>query len=73
MQLYAGCVFLPALGYFTYQSNVGRYYDVDEGWYWTSDTDGDHQSYYMHFPAVTNTYSLASDGWGMLVRLVYKY
>lgn len=69
----AGCVFLPALGYFTYQSNTGRYYDVDEGWYWTSDTDGDHQSYYMHFPAVTNTYSLASDGWGMLVRLVYKY
>ena len=66
----AGCVFLPALGHFTYQSNIGRYYPADEGWYWTSDTDGDNESYYMHFPAVTDTYSLASDGWGMLVRLV---
>ena len=70
----AGCVFLPALGYFTYRSSTGRYNDVDEGWYWTSDTEGgsSHEAYYMHFPDVV-TYPSASDGYGMLVRLVYKY
>lgn len=89
----AGCVFLPALGYYTYQGNTGRAYTTNnEGWYWTSDpvpsTDV-HDAYYMHFPAVVDYHPvIAQDsdanhdydhmntchmGYGLLVRLVYKY
>ena len=73
----AGVVFLPALGHYQYQTADGRYVPADEGWYWTCDVDnGTSESsgtaYYMHFPSVV-TYSSCSMGYGLLVRLVYKY
>ena len=85
----AGCVFLPALGYYTFQTANGSYQNVNEGWYWTSDTKGSNEAYYMHFPSVINYHPAVdgvtndnndynhmpycSMGYGLLVRLVYQY
>ncbi len=80
----AGVVFLPALGYYTYQTAVGSYHNVAEGWYWTSDVQANGSAYYMHFPSndedtpfppvdATTSYPYCTMADGLLVRLVYKY
>lgn len=71
----AGCVFLPALGYYDYTGSTGTFVttSTNQGWYWTSDAvQGRHLAYCMNFPSVVS-YPRESMGYGMLVRLVYKY
>lgn len=72
----AGCVFLPALGYYDYHGSTGNFVNAstNQGWYWTSDAVGgtSHDAFCMKFPNVVS-YPQESMGYGMLVRLVYRY
>lgn len=70
----AGCVFLPAKGYYSFSGNTGRFSNDQEGYYWTSTKNDNKTAYYLGFStsADPNTSSSIKFGNGLMVRLVYK-